>query len=219
MDQAVNEWNSLKDIENSATYQALIVAATGKRERRMGDAVIPAELPRWAEVRKYARELMRKRPAHVAVLVNAIKAEANLTGFGGLLTTLQTARDALASQWEELLPLADADDPDDPYYSRANLLLELSDEPQFINSLYRTPLIHIRGFGAFSTRDIDIAAGVVNADENELARCQDGLIRGAFENTDVDDLQSIADVLQQCRELRDPLLGYRGQGTEIGPGG
>lgn len=199
--------SSVEEYEGSLGFQALVVAAEGKPERSMGDSVIPAEPPQWADVRNKANELLGTAPAHLAVLVHLVKAETNLKGFAGLHQSLATIREHLGQAWDSIYPPEDADDPDDPHYARVNLLRELSDDPAFTDTVYRLPLIDVRGIGAYSARDIDIARGSVNGTDDEQQRCQDGLIKGAFQETDVAALQTTMDALSETVSLCTELEG------------
>jgi len=205
VEKVVRKWNSLEELENSPAFQGLMIAAAGKPERSMGDALIPAEPPQWKEVHGSALEFLDDSPIHVSVLITFIKAEANLNGYPGLASAFTLADEILHEQWDALFPLADTDDLEDPYYGRVNALRELSDEPVFIDTIYRMPLVDVRGIGAYSTRDIDIAAGTLNASEKEQSRCQNGLIHGAFQESDLESLQaisrSIEDINKACTAI------------------
>jgi len=195
---------SAADVENSPEYQALLVAAAGKPERSMGDSVIPAEPPVWSDVRKIARNLLTD-PPHLSVLVHLAKAGMYLDGFKGLNESMLQLQSELSNKWEDVVPLADADDPDDPFYERVNYLRELADDPTFLASVQKIPLVEVRGLGGFSSRDIDIAAGKITGTEEDQARCQEGLIRGAFAEIDnavlVETLEQITAVGSSCNEL------------------
>ncbi len=191
----------MEEFESTPEYQALVVAATVKPERRMGDSVIPAELPQWGEVRDLALKLMKTDGNQLGLHVYLIKAEANINGFNGFQESLENALVLMQDQWEHLFPGPDLDDPDDMYYARVNLINELSGQPMFLDSINKLPLVSVRGIGAFSTRDIDICAGSVPGSTEEQARCQEGLIRGAFAESDKVELQRVADALDSLPML------------------
>ncbi len=188
------------DIESSVEFQALLVAAAGKPERSMGESVIAAEPPAWSDVRQRATALLSD-PPHLSILVHLVRADTHIDGFDGLMRSLQTLLEKMHTHWESMLPLADPDDPDDPYYERVNYLREIAEDPAFINSLPHLSLVDVRGIGMFSSRDIDIAGGQITATEEEQARCQDGLIRGAFEQADVVSLRSVYDAIEAVVSL------------------
>ncbi len=186
----------MEEFESSAEFQALVVAATEKPERSMGDSVIPAEPPQWNQVRSLALELIKSAGNQLAVHVYLIQAEANVNGFTGLQKSMQTALALVQDQWDDIYPEPDLDDPDDMYYARVNLVNELSEQPIFLERIHRLPLVSVRGIGEFSARDIDICAGVLSGTDAERARCQEGLIRGAFAESDRVELRRIADALE-----------------------
>jgi type VI secretion system protein ImpA len=189
------------NFESSPEFQALVVAAIGKPERSMGDSIIPAEPPLWSEVRRQARSLLGTASNQLPLHIYVIQAEASVNGFSGFHSALQTALQMLQDQWDEAYPQPDLDDPDDMYYERVNLINELSEQPIFLDTIYRLPLVSVRGIGDFSTRDLDISLGSVVGSAEDLARCQTGLIRGAFAETESGQLQKVADALDELPEL------------------
>ena len=191
----------MEEFESLPEFQALVVAATGKPERSMGGSVIPAEPPQWSEVRSMAKELAKSATNQLALHVYLIQAETNVKGFAGFAQSLQVVCDVLEGEWDSMYPAPDLDDPDDMYYERVNLMNELSEQPSFLDTLHRLPLVSARGIGEFSTRDLEISAGVVPGTEEDLTRCQEGLIRGAFAESDVELLQAQADALSQLPAL------------------
>lgn len=190
----------MEEIESTPEYQALVVAATARAERRMGDSVIPAEPPQWNEVRRIARELLDSYSNHLRLHIYLIQAEANINGFGGFNAALQGALNLLREHWDDMYPPADLDDPDDMYYERVNLMNELSEQPVFLDTVYRLPIVSVRGIGSFSTRDLDISAGALAGTSEDQERCQEGLIRGAFVESDVSTLQAVSDALDALPE-------------------
>lgn len=205
----------MEDLESTPEFQALVVAATGKPERSMGDSVIPAEPPQWSEVRHLARNLLDTATSHLALHIYLIQAEASVNGFTGFHNALQAALQLLQDQWDEVYPEPDLDDPDDMYYARVNLLNELSEQPAFLDTIYRIPLVKVRGIGDFSTRDLDICAGTLTGSSEDQARCQEGLIRGAFAKSEPAQLQATADTLDAlpglCRSVETVLAEKTGQ--------
>lgn len=205
----------MEDFESTPEFQALIVAAAGKPERSMGDSVIPAEPPQWKDVRTMARALVERAPTQLAVHVYLIQAETSVNGFPGFSQSLQTLVTLLQNQWDEIHPEPDLDDPDDMYYARVNLINELTEQPRFLDAIHRQALVSVRGIGDFSARDIDIATGALVGSEEDQARCQEGLIRGAFAETSAEDLQLMCDALDAlpmlCRSVEALFADNAGQ--------
>ena len=205
----------MEEFESTPEFQAMIVAATGKPERSMGDSVIPAEPPQWNDVRSLAQNQLATADNHLALHVYLIKAEANIAGFSGFKDALQVALELVQNRWDDMYPVPDMEDPEDMYYARVNLLNELSEQPVFLDSIHRLPLVNVRGIGEFSARDMDISAGTVAGSEEDRARCQDGLIKGAFAESDKEDLQRMADSLNAlpglCRSIETAFIEKTGQ--------
>jgi len=170
------------------------VAAAGRPERSMGTAVIPAEPPRWAEVRAHAAEL-DPAATHLEMLLTLARAALALDGFPGLADALGSLSAQLDERWSALWPVADEDDPDEPWYARANLLADFTADDAFARASLATPLVDVRGIGTFSARDLDVADGLVDADDEERARCQGGLVDGAFAEAPLESLTSTRDAL------------------------
>lgn len=205
----------MDNFESSPEFQALVVIATPKPERSMGDSIIPAEPPVWSDVRRQARSLLATAGNQLPLHIYVIQAETNVNGFAGFYDSLQAALLLLQNQWDEVYPQPDLDDPDDMYYERVNLVNELSEQPAFLDTIYRLPLVSVRGIGAFSTRDLDISSGSLVGSPEDQARCQTGLIRGVFAESGAEQLQKVADALDAlpeiCRSLETVFAGKSGQ--------
>lgn len=191
----------MENFESSPEFQALVVTATGKPERSMGDSIIPAEPPLWSEVRRQARSLLATANNQLPLHIYVIQAETSVNGFAGFQSALQATLQLVQDQWDEVYPQPDLDDPEDMYYERVNLINELSEQPTFLDILYRIPLVSVRGIGDFSTRDLDISSGSVVGSAEDQARCQAGLILGAFAESGSEQLQKVADALDELPEL------------------
>ena len=113
------------DLEYDPEFTALELANAPGEERVIGDAVIPAEDPDFAEVARAATALLgRSRDLRVAViLANATLRTEGLTGFE---TVLGFIRNGLEEHWDSMHPQLDAEDDDDPTM-RVNAALGLTD--------------------------------------------------------------------------------------------
>ncbi len=198
--------NTLQEIASTPEFQALAVEALGTPERAMGESVIAAQPPNWKEVARLATDLKTQFPLHLPTLIYFTKARVNTHGFAGLNESLTQINDLLGQHWNELHPFEDTDDPDDPWYERVNLIREVSEDPAFIDALRRAPLISVRGIGTYSVRDMDITAGVVRADSDESAHCQEGLLKGALSELGTDEVTKIQQALASCVEGAQSLV-------------
>lgn len=216
----------MEEIESLPEFQALIVAATRKPERNMGESVIPAEPPQWGDVRRMARDLAKRAPEQLVLHTYLVQAETNVDGFVGFQRSLEALEQLMSTGWDSMYPAPDLDDPDDMYYERVNLLHQLSEktdvmsgQPDFPDAVHQIPLVDVRGVGTFSARDIDICAGAVTGSEEDQARCQEGLIRGAFAETGTEKLQTLATALASvcasCQSIENLFAQKSGQTGEL----
>lgn len=179
------------DITSEPAYQELQIAIEGKPGSQMGDAVIPDQPPNFQQALALATEMLGQSK-HLALLVGFTRAAAGKQGFAGFADALKLVETVASDYWDSLHPVADEDDPDDPWWERISLLRELTDSPAASETLYRVNLVEVRHIGAFSSRDIDIAAGRLSGSEEDKERCNSNLIRGAFTEAPVESLQVIS---------------------------
>jgi type VI secretion system protein ImpA len=130
--------------------------AQGKPERQLGDTVLPAEEPNWAEVRDAALALAG-RTRDLRVLVKLAQALLRTDGLDGLADGLGLIRATVDQFWDCLHPPIDPDDGDPTL--RVNTLLGLCDADLVLRVVREAPLVESRAVGRFSLRDLAIAAG------------------------------------------------------------
>ncbi|MBY6003068.1 type VI secretion system protein TssA [Salipiger bermudensis] len=177
------------DLEYDPEFTALELANAPGEERVIGDAVIPAEDPDFAEVTRAARALLeRSRDLRVAViLANATLRTDGLTGFE---TVLGYIRHGLEAHWDSVHPQLDAEDDDDPTM-RVNAVLGLTDRDTVLAALRAAALAESRAFGHVSLRDVKIAEGELPAPpEGEALSPQS--IEAAFMDSDPEALAARA---------------------------
>ena len=181
------------DLEYDPEFTALELANAPGEERVIGDAVIPAEDPDFAEVARAATALLgRSRDLRVAViLANATLRTEGLTGFE---TVLGFIRNGLEEHWDSVHPQLDAEDDDDPTM-RVNAVLGLTDRAGVLASLRAAPLAESRAFGQVSLRDVKIAEGELPAPaEGEAPTPQ--TIAAAFMDSDAAALAARAEAAE-----------------------
>ena len=181
------------DLEYDPEFTALELANAPGEERVIGDAVIPAEDPDFAEVARAATALLgRSRDLRVAViLANATLRTEGLTGFE---TVLGYIRNGLEDHWDSVHPQLDAEDDDDPTM-RVNAALGLTDRGGVLAALRAAPLAESRAFGQVSLRDVKIAEGELPAPaEGEVPTPQ--TIAAAFMDSDAGELAARAEAAE-----------------------
>ncbi|MFW6163318.1 MAG: type VI secretion system protein TssA [Planctomycetota bacterium] len=195
-----------EDLSYDPAFFELETVAQGTEERVMGDEVVAAEEPDWAEVARMALELLgRTRDLRVGMWL--VLAALRREGFPGLRDGLTVLRRWLDDLWECLHPQLDPADDNDPT-ERINVLESIAqpegsfgDPMRFIRRLHETPLTDSRQLGRYSYRDLLVASGEVARPEDaegEAPTVQ--LVEGAFEDTPTEWLTEQAEAAAEATE-------------------
>ena len=191
-------------IESSPAFSDLKLALDGKQGKQMGDAEIAGVAPDYPRAVGLASELLGESK-HLSLLAALCKAGTGAHGFSGLYAGLQVSREVLSKYWSNIFPVEDKEDADDPWWGRVNYLREVASDPLISSLLYDSTIVDVKRIGNFSLRDIDIAAGRREATDEEMERCNPGLIRAAFDECDSDALKRTSDsfdgILRECDAL------------------
>ena len=157
------------NLEYDPAFQALQEAAAGKPERQYGGTIIPAEPPEWPAVREQALALAaRTRDLRVAVWL--IRAAARIDGFEGAVRGLQLLRDLLERYWEQVHPVLDPSDGNDPT-ARLNALYPLHHDAGLAD-LRAAGLTGARG--SITVRQLELAFGRVDPLPGESVPTEEG---------------------------------------------
>ena len=202
-----------EDITSAPLYLELQVALAGKPGSQMGDAVIDAIPPDYKTSLKICTELL-DQSRHFQLLIDLVKAASGEHGINGLAHSLTVLDSVIENCWGNSFPEADAEDEEDPWWERLNVLRELTEGTAIRDSLYRCELVAVKHLGSFSKRDIDIAEGRLEVSAEEKERCHANLIRGAFTECDSDTLAAIDEamtrVIALCDSIDTSLAGHLG---------
>lgn len=178
------------NLEYEPEFGELERAAQGKPAREMGDEVIEAESPEWRTVMDQGQELLsRSKDLRIAVLL--ARAAANLHGPTGLASGAALIHAMLENYWDTVHPQLDEEDDNDPTF-RVNSMLPLSDREGMLNDVLTMPLVRSKVVGIFSLRDVRIAHGDLQPLDPDGQVPDMGLINAAFQDCDLDELQSDA---------------------------
>lgn len=197
------------NLEYDPDFLAMVQAAEGTPERRMGDSLVPAEEPDWRHVQTLAVDLLKRskdlRPA--LFLTRALLQTRGLPGLGAGLGALTGLVNGF---WDDLHPRLDPEENMDPG-ARVNALLDLCGQGTLLMPLRTTPLIRSRVFGPVTYRDIEIADGKAAGPRDGQAR-DSAAIAGAFQDCDLEELSSAAlganAALAEARALSDALATH-----------
>ena len=205
-----------EDLEYDEQFGALERVAEGKPGHVMGDEEIPPEPPKWDEVSDAALELF-SRTKDLRVATHLAHAQLNLEGIPGFASGLQVLNGLVQQYWDNVYPLLDEEDDNDPTL-RVNSLASLNSRDGVVGSLDRAILVSSRALGRFSHRDMRIASGEISPRDDEEAP-DPTHIDAAFQDCDLDELTGTAAAVDQCRDCVTDLESFiRDQvGTEYAP--
>lgn len=182
-----------EDLTYDSAYSALELASQLGEEKVVGDSVVLAEEPDYADIIGKAGELLTlTRDLRVAVIMAnaALRAE----GFPAFEEILAYMRGCLELYWDSVHPQLDAEDDDDPTM-RVNAVLGLADRQTVLASLRLAPLTDSRAFGRISLRDILIAAGESEPPADMENVPTDQVVSAAFQDTPPETLASLAEAV------------------------
>jgi type VI secretion system protein ImpA len=151
-------------LEHDLSFFDLEVAARGKPEQRIGDAVVkPAEDPDWSKVVELAQPLLL-RSKDVRVAVYLTRGLTRTEGIPGLAGGLRLIHGLLDRYWDGVHPVLEVDQGNDPT-ERLNALAPLTDPETMIDAetiikdLRGVYLVNSREHGQLQARDVEIALG------------------------------------------------------------
>lgn len=152
-----------RDLEYEQPFLALQELARGKPEQAIGDKVRPAQEPAWSNVRDAAHDLFAStKDLRVAGILHL--ALVKTAGVAGLEAGLGVMRNLLERYWDQLYPLLDAEDDNDPTF-RVNSLVAALVSEEVLQALRHASLVESKQFGKHSLRGWRIATGVYKAEE------------------------------------------------------
>lgn len=185
------------DLEYDAEFQELERSAQYKAEQQMGDAIVEAQEPDWSSVSRQSVALFN-RTKDLRVAMHLLSASLRTSGYAGLLNSLQVIHGLVDQYWDEVHPLLDPDDNNDPTM-RVNILSSMNDSTSVLIPLRDVPVVAVQGIGSFSMKDIDVASGAL-AHSGDSDPADPGLIDAAFMEVDLDELMANAEQVKLCKE-------------------
>ncbi len=176
------------NLEFDAAFSEFERNAQGKPEQQYGSTVVPAEDPDWKEVIAGAWALL-ERTYDLRVLAQLAVGRLQREGMGGYAETLALLRQVLETRWSQVHPQLDPEDDNDPTL-RANALLTVTEPVRVLRTLRYMPLARSARAGSVSWRDISIATGAIEV-EDESAKMTTAVISAAFRETDATALAAL----------------------------
>ena len=188
------------DLEYDPVFQEMEVMMETTAEQEFGDTVIPGSGPDWKGVDSQVDDL-NNRTRDLRVLTCGALADLSLKGLKTFSESLESLNVCIETFWDNIHPQLDVDDNNDATM-RFNAL-QIFNDFEIVNfGLERAPLLEVRGLGAFSLRDIELAEGKTTPVGDE--EVQDiGLIRGAFGDADPEVIVSLNEgVRESIKQLK-----------------
>jgi type VI secretion system protein ImpA len=196
-----------EELRYDPEFQGLLQALEPQVEyERVGNSEVARTRPlEWPRIRQGALALAG-RGRDLRLLVVLLRAETATSGVAGARDGLRLVRGALERHWDTLHPRLDADesDPAEQAFHRLNCLKQLIDRQGLLADLRRAPLAAVRGLGAASLRDVELADGRATAGPGETPP-DGGLIDAIFTGADAAELAATEAALAECRQEVDAI--------------
>lgn len=183
------------NLEFDAEFTEFERLGQGKPEQQYGSTVVPAEDPVWKDVIAAGWALM-SRTCDLRVFAQLAVARLQREGVAGYADTLMSIRQVLETRWPLVHPQLDPEDDNDPTL-RGNALLAIAEPVRVIRFLRYMPLARSARAGAVSWRDISIANGVVEVEEDTV-KMTEAVISAAFRESDPGILATLRESLVSC---------------------
>jgi type VI secretion system protein ImpA len=168
----------------------------------------------WREIKQSALELS-KRTHDLRVAMLLTRALLHRDGIIGFHDGLKLLQGLIERYWDTLHPQIDAEDKNDPFFTRVNILEELCDWQIMIKPLMKATMCASRAVGRFNLRDIRIASGIkidelVLTDEEKKSPVGLETIKAAFKDCEIEDLlakkEAIGISLQRINSIETGLM-------------
>lgn len=191
-------------------FMELEIAARGRSEQQMGDAVSAGEEPDWRAVESMALALCdRSKDLRVGVLL--AWAQLHNGGFVAFEAGLRLLAGYADRFWDAVHPLPEPGEDDT---IRVNALAALADPAGLLGDLRRAPLVQSAALGAVSLRDVQIAnRRLAGLDETPGPTLAD--IEAGFQATPPEGLATTSVALAGCIDAVDVMARVM---MERGPG-
>ncbi|CAD5204118.1 type VI secretion system protein TssA [Pseudomonas sp. FEN] len=188
-----------EDLEYDAQFLQLERDAQGKPERIMGDSVQAAEPPAWRAIEQSSTALLQ-RSKDLRITHFLVQSALALDGLPGLAKALTLVSQMLQQYWDELYPLLDADDDNDPTV-RINALSGLACDTN-IRLLRESLLTRSRAFGSVTLRAALNASGLQGFSDESLNPDE---LAGALRDSDPEQLATVRGALNEARDAVDSI--------------
>ncbi|MFL9995396.1 type VI secretion system protein TssA [Paraburkholderia sediminicola] len=147
------------DLEYDPDFLELERVARGTSDVQYGKTVIAGTPPDWKIAESLSLGLLAKS-RDLRVAVHLSRALLHRQGFSGFAEGLALIEGLLEQRWDQVYPLLDRDDDNDPT-ARVNALAALATHAGMLIDVRDTPLVSSRAHGVVTLRGIESATGEV----------------------------------------------------------
>ena len=193
------------DLEHEPDFMALEQDSKGKPERIMGDTVVQAVEPDWADIEARAEALFPlTKDLRVAILL--LRAKTCLEGLLGFSSGLALIRELLSRHWDSVHPCLDPEDDNDPTM-RLNVLMSLEDPETLVCDLRAVNFVCANRHAQLTMRDILVTLGNLSATDSENIFNQaeiENILRS-------DENKVLAQAMQEALQALDSIIALLGE--------
>jgi type VI secretion system protein ImpA len=197
-----------EDISYDAAFLELERMAQGKAETQVGDYIQEGQEPDWKQIQRQSLALL-ERSRDLRLILYLTVSSLRLDGLASFRDGLALMRGMVDRHWDHVHPQLDPEDDNDPL-ERINIISALSppstvmsdqDPMKFIPRLMEIPLCAPQDarLPRVNLRHILIASGELQAPEADASTMPSmQIIDAAFEQTEIDNLQTTDQILREC---------------------
>ncbi len=183
------------NLELDAQFGEMERAALGRPEGQFGDTIEAATPPDWKEVGRLAIALC-SRTRDLRIMGFLAVARLHTGGLVEFAAVLAAIRVMMETAWDDVHPLLDPEDDNDPLPRRSGLLV-LTDGGRVLRPMRDIPLAGTPRTGPVSWRDIAVSAGRIPPEGDGEKKTEAG-IRAAFAGTDPVRLAAIREAVRSA---------------------
>lgn len=187
-----------EDLEYDPDFIELETIAVAKDEQQVGDSVIAAEGADFAKVASMALGIL-ERTKDLRAAVYLCEGVLHTEGFIPFERGLAYIHGVLDRYWDNVYPLLDDEDDDDPTM-RLNALRGLASSETVLRAVKRARLTDSRAMGRWALRDIAVAEGETSQPADMEATPDNATISAAFQDTDPDTMTAVREAIANSRE-------------------
>lgn len=209
-----------ENLEYDPAFTSLEIAAQPGEERQVGDSIIEAEEPDYAEVIALSQDVMARSHDLRAGMFLAY-ALLRTKGFVGFSQATAYVRGCLEQWWDTCHPQLDEDDDNDPMM-RINAIRSLVDSNTVLRGVRLAGLTESRSFGRISLRDFQVAEGEISPAPGAESVVDLNQIAAAFKDTAPEKLDEIRAAVESAYadiKAIDAIFDEKtpGLGPDLGP--